>query len=175
MPLFHRYVRFTTDAPSVHFTYETQSPPGSNSAVGGTCKGLWHMPASGACYLDLYAFDTKVIDFVNHLPVLVWIVWTVLIAIWTSTRSRPTCENILLWEHGYLPGSPLLSCARHLVLGDRVRHLDIVLIGARFGRVWCGLLYFARCRAGATSGPSVRALVVTLSVDGIRPGISLVP
>ena len=43
----NQYVRFVTDAPSVHFTYTTQLP----------CKGLWHMPTSGACYLDLYGYD----------------------------------------------------------------------------------------------------------------------
>ena len=36
----------------MHFTYQTQLP----------CKGLWHMPTSGACYLDLYAFDIKVLS-----------------------------------------------------------------------------------------------------------------
>ena len=55
----NQYVRFTTDAPSVHFTYQTQQP----------CKGLWHMPTSGACYLDLYAFDITVASWRHVGPI----------------------------------------------------------------------------------------------------------
>ena len=46
----NQYVRFVTDAPTLDFKYATQAK----------CEGLWHMPTSGACYLDLYAYDETV-------------------------------------------------------------------------------------------------------------------
>lgn len=46
----NQYVRFVTDAPTLTVKYETQAP----------CEGLWHMPTSGTCYLDLYAYDEAV-------------------------------------------------------------------------------------------------------------------
>jgi hypothetical protein len=55
----NQHVRFTTDAPSVHFTYRTQQP----------CKGMWHMPTSGTCYLDLYAYDTTVASWRHVGPI----------------------------------------------------------------------------------------------------------
>lgn len=55
----NQYVRFVTNAPTVTFKYKTQLP----------CKGLWHMPTSGACYLDLYAFDQNVQSWRHVAPI----------------------------------------------------------------------------------------------------------
>jgi hypothetical protein len=54
----NQYVRFTTDAPSVHFTYQTQH----------ACKGMWHMPTAGTCFLDLFAWDDHVASW-RHVGV----------------------------------------------------------------------------------------------------------
>ena len=55
----NQYVRFVSDAPTVHFKYLTQD----------VCEGLWHMPKSGACYLDLYAFDEAVQSWRHVAPI----------------------------------------------------------------------------------------------------------
>jgi hypothetical protein len=54
-----QYVRFVSDAPTIHFKWLTQDP----------CKGLWHMPTSGACYLDLYAYDEAVKSWRHVAPI----------------------------------------------------------------------------------------------------------
>jgi hypothetical protein len=55
----NQYVRFTTDAKTLHIVYGVQRD----------CKGLWHMPKSGTCYVDLYAFDETVADWRHLGPV----------------------------------------------------------------------------------------------------------
>ena len=55
----NQYVRFVTDAPTIHFKWLTQD----------ACEGLWHMPTSGACYLDLYAFDEAVKSWRHVAPI----------------------------------------------------------------------------------------------------------
>ena len=49
-----------TDAPTVHFKYLKRKLP---------LQGLWHMPTSGACYLDLYAFDHSVQSWRHVAPI----------------------------------------------------------------------------------------------------------
>jgi hypothetical protein len=58
------YTRFTTDAQTIHLPYVNTLPnkTGGPNLNVTACKALWHMPLSGACYLDLYAFDEAVQD-----------------------------------------------------------------------------------------------------------------